>query len=99
MKAKVTPLNLLPSKKYAVIACAAALAFTGAMLVHGQTPGVQTLREQLRPRYDIVALQDGLALVPRQAQGDIRIVEVRNGGVAINGATVSDQEARRRLGQ
>ncbi len=83
-----------------VIACAVLLMFSAAMFVRGQaSSNITNLRDQLRQRYDIVALQDGLGLVPRQPNGDIRLIEIRNGGVAINGDTVTAREARERLGK
>ena len=70
------------------------------MFVRGQAASNLTnLRNQLRQRYDIVALRDGLGLVPRQPIGDVRLIEIRNGGVAINGETVTAREARAQLGK
>jgi hypothetical protein len=87
-------------KKYAVIACAIIVAFSGAMFVHGQTSNnVAKLRQELSARYQIVPLEDGLALVPRARGGAIRLVEIRNGVVAINGAPVTAREATERLGK
>ena len=83
-----------------VIACAVLLTFSAAMFVRGQAASnITNLRDQLRQRYDIVALQDGLGLVPRQPIGDVRLIEIRNGGVAINGDTVTAREARAQLGK
>ncbi len=88
------------SRMYAVVACAAVLTFAAAIFVHGQaSTDTRSLGDQLRVRYDVVALRDGLGLVPRQPRGDIRLIEIRNGAVAINGNTVSALEARERLGQ
>lgn len=87
-------------KKYAVIACAGFLAFSIAIFGHGQaTSNVEKLRRQLSARYQIVPLDDGLALVPRQRNNAIRLVEVRNGAVAINGGAVTAREASERLGR
>lgn len=87
-------------KKYAVIACASLLAFSAAIFVHGQTSdNVAKLRQQLSAHYQIVPLEDGLALVPRERNTAIRLVEVRNGAVAINGAAVTAREAGERLGK
>jgi len=44
-----------------------------------QRDDVAGLRDQLRPRYDIVALQGGVGLVPRTPNRDIRLIEVRDG--------------------
>jgi hypothetical protein len=87
-------------KRYVVIVCASSLAFGTGMLLHGQTSNnVATLRTQLRARYDIVALQDGVGLVPHQREGGIRLIEIRNGGVAINGEAITARETRERLGK
>jgi hypothetical protein len=87
-------------KKYALIACASIVAFSGTIFVHGQTlNNVEKLRQQLSARYQIVPLEDGLALVPRARGGAIRLIEVRNGTVAINGAAVTAREAAERLGR
>ncbi len=81
--------------KNLIIACAVLLTFSAAMFVRGQaSSNITNLRDQLRQRYDIVALRDGLGLVPRQPLGDLRLIEIRNGGVAINGEAVTAREAR-----
>jgi hypothetical protein len=81
-----------------VIACAVLLIFSAAMFVRGQAASnITNLRDQLRQRYDIVALREGLGLVPRQPIGDVRLIEIRNGGVAINGDAVTAREARAQL--
>src|ERR1700722_18405481 len=87
-------------RRYALAACAVFLAFGTAIFVNGQTSlNVTNLREQLRTHYQIVALENGLAFVPRDRKSAIHLIEVRNGIVAINGTTVTAQEARERLGQ
>jgi hypothetical protein len=87
-------------RTYVVIAGASLLAFSAPMLAHAQaSKNVEKLRERLSAHYQIVALEDGLALVPRERSGAIRLVEVRNGVVAINGAAVTAREAAERLGR
>ena len=76
------------------------LSFCGATGVFGQTSAnAKSLRDELRTRYDIVALRDGVGFVPVRPKDDIRLIEVRNGVVAINGNAVSASELRTRLGQ
>jgi hypothetical protein len=85
--------------KYLVVVCAVLLTFSGAMFVLGQTSSnITNLRDQLRQRYDVVALRDGVGLVPHQRNSDIRLIEIRNGVVAINGDALTAREARERLG-
>src|SRR5688572_2847074 len=56
------------------------------------------LRTKLRDRYDVLSLQDGVGLVPRSANTGIRIIEIRNGAVAIDGMTATGDQLRMRLG-
>jgi hypothetical protein len=58
---------------------------------------VADLRARLRDRYDLAALQDGLALIPRQRNADVRLIEIRDGAVAINGDEVTARELRERV--
>ncbi len=95
---------MTPSRrKYAFIACAGLFALGVAMLLHGQSladgPNVASLRQELRAHYNIVALQDELALVPIQRNADIKIIEIRDGSVSINGTALPAREARQRLGK
>ena len=57
----------------------------------------RALREQLERKYDLVPLSDGVGLRPK-ARGDVRLVEVTAGTVAINGDVVTGRELRDRLG-
>jgi hypothetical protein len=57
------------------------------------------LRDDLRQRYDILALQDGVGLVPRGSGRDVRLIEIRDGAVFINGDTVTGRELRDRVGR
>lgn len=56
------------------------------------------LRNRLRERYDVLSLQDGIGLVPRARDAGIRIIEVRNGTVSVDGQALSGGEVRTRLG-
>jgi hypothetical protein len=86
-----------------LIACAGLLALGVALLLHGQSspngPNVASLRQELRAHYNIVALQDELALVPIQRNADIKIIEIRDGSISINGTALPAREARQRLGR
>ncbi len=76
------------------------VATAGTLVLHSQSPSdLSQLRAQLRARFDLVALQDGLALVPRQPDAGIRIVEIRDGTVAINAVPVTARELRDRVGR
>lgn len=56
------------------------------------------LRDLLRERYDLLSLQDGVGLVPRARDAGIRIIEVRNGAVSVDGQALTGGELRARLG-
>jgi hypothetical protein len=71
-----------------------------------QGPGVQAqgrtvseLRDALQGRYGIVALQRGVALVPRRADGGVRMIEIVDGLVRVDGDTVTGRELNDRLGR
>ena len=69
------------------------------MTLHAQLADDATaLRERVRGRYDIVALQQGVALVPKQQNPSIRIIEIRDGSVVINGEEMTGRQLRDRLG-
>jgi hypothetical protein len=57
----------------------------------------RALREQLERKYDVVPLTDGVGLRPK-ARGEVRLVEVTAGTIAINGDVVTGRELRDRLG-
>ena len=56
------------------------------------------LRAKLRDRYDVLNLQDGVGLVPKASDAGIRIIEIRNGAVSIDGMTATGEQLRMRLG-
>jgi hypothetical protein len=77
----------------AVIALIGALQFTG----HGQTPP-SDLRDRIAMRFDIVALQQGIALVPREAGSNVRMIQVVDGVVTVDGENLTGAQLRERLG-
>lgn len=86
--------------RYVIFICAILLTFGVAPFVDGQnSSNVAALRNQVRARYDVIALRDGVGLVPHEPSGDIRLIEIRNGVVSINGNAITSREARERLGQ
>jgi hypothetical protein len=66
--------------------------------VDARQDAVGDLRTQLRARYDVLSLQDGVGLVPRSRDAGIRIIEIRNGAVSIDGMTATGDQLRMRLG-
>jgi hypothetical protein len=56
------------------------------------------LRTQLSARYDILSLQNGVGLVPKDRNAAFRLIEVRDGGVAVDGQSVTGRELRDKIG-
>src|SRR5262245_14460506 len=75
-----------------------ALMVRTAYIVHAQTATAAELRMQLSSRYDIVALQQGIALVPKTANPRVRMIQVVNGAVTVDGDTLTAAQLRDRLG-
>ncbi len=67
-------------------------------LGHGQTTAPPELRDRLRERFDVVMLQQGVALVPREANSSVRMIQVVDGVVTIDGTTMTGAQLRERLG-
>jgi hypothetical protein len=76
----------------------ALMARTAYIVVHAQTATAAELRTQLTNRYDIVPLQQGIALVPKTANARVRMIQVINGAVTIDGDTLTAAQLRDRLG-
>src|SRR5262249_48260452 len=82
----------------ALVVLTAALMVRPAYIVHAQTATAAELRMQLSSRYDIVALQQGIALVPKTANPRVRMIQVVNGAVTVDGDTLTAAQLRDRLG-
>jgi hypothetical protein len=68
-------------------------------LISAQSMSVADLRSQLRSRYDIVALQRGVALVPRDQGSKVRMIQIVDGIVSVDGETLTGRELNERLGR
>ena len=75
-----------------------ALMARTAYIVHAQTATAAELRMQLAGKYDIVPLQQGIALVPKATNPRVRMVQVVNGAVTVDGDTLTAAQLRDRLG-
>lgn len=88
------------------VAVAAVLLLSIQITGHGQATGglikgdlEQELRTQLRERYDVVALQRGVALVPRDTGSRVRMIQIVDGVVTVDGETPTGAQLRDRLGR
>lgn len=75
-----------------------AAAAGGALAAPQLTDDERTaLRDRLQARYDVVPLTDGIALRPKTRSADVRLIEIADGAISINGTIVSGRELRERL--
>jgi hypothetical protein len=77
---------------------AALLAVSLQIAGHAQTPLSPEVRAQVRERYDVVTLQEGLALVPRQTGSEVRFIQIVDGVVTVDGDVLTGRQLRDRLG-
>lgn len=73
------------------------LALSGPAL-QAQTEEQRALRSRIEDRFDVVPLTGGVALRPKAAMRDVRLIEVSDGVIAINGTPVTGRELRDRIG-
>jgi hypothetical protein len=65
----------------------------------GQTASATPdLRARLHERFDVVALQQGVALVPLEAASGVRMIQIAGGVVTVDGEALTGQQLRDRLG-
>jgi hypothetical protein len=75
------------------------LALAGGYVLAQDASTPADLRTQLSERYQIVALQRGIALVPRSPDASMRLIQIVDGLVTVDGQTLTGQELRDRLGE
>jgi hypothetical protein len=77
------------------------VALAGVTLAARQGPPdeqMRALRSRIEARFDVVPITDGIALRPKASMGDVRLIEISDRGIAINGAAVTGSELRERVG-
>ncbi|HSL22263.1 MAG TPA: hypothetical protein VK886_12065 [Vicinamibacterales bacterium] len=79
--------------------CVAAMAAVPAAAAAQSPADTQALRARIEARYDIVPLTDGIALRPKARGGDVRLIEIADGAISINGSPVTGGELRDRVGR
>jgi hypothetical protein len=88
-------------KSTKIVLLLVALSLTAASAARGgpHTHHEQrALRDRIQARYDVVPLSDGVALRPKTRSKDVRLIEITDGSIVINGTTVTGRELRERLG-
>jgi hypothetical protein len=82
------------------IGLGAALALAVGTILQAQSATeVAALRAQLRARYDIVKLQQGIALVPHSRTGNVRLIQIVDGVVTVDGETLTGRQLSDKLGR
>jgi hypothetical protein len=82
-----------------VLVAALFLSIGSISLLHAVgPPDVAELRRQLLGRYDIVRLQQGVALVPRRQNSSVRMIQVVDGIVSVDGETLTGRQLSDKLG-
>jgi hypothetical protein len=84
-------------KRLAAVLVVVLLAGTGVP-AEQPSPDPQPLRTRLSDRFDIVPLTEGVGLRPKSPTRDIRLIEVNNDAILVNGAPVTGRELRDLLG-
>lgn len=87
-------------KRWIVLTLLALLTTTSAALAWQQpsSDDQRELRARLEQRFDVVPLTDGVALRPKSRVRDVRLIEITDGSILVNGVTVTGQELREKLG-
>lgn len=77
-----------------------ALAFSGVSAAAQQSGGadVAAARSRIEARYEVVPLRDAIGLRPKDRASRVRMIEVSDEGIAIDGNPVSGRELRDRVG-
>ncbi|MGH9370266.1 MAG: hypothetical protein ACRD15_01910 [Vicinamibacterales bacterium] len=81
-----------------LIAIVIAVLYVGAVGAQPSTDDQQALRTRLEERFDLVPLTNGIGLRPKSSDSDIRLIEISDGPILVNGSPVSGGELRERLG-
>jgi hypothetical protein len=58
----------------------------------------RALRARIEQRFDVVPLTDGVALRPKTRVRDVRLIEVTDDAILVNGVAATGRELRERLG-
>lgn len=71
---------------------------SGATLAQDAPEEQRALRSRIEERFDAVPLTEGIALTPKTRGTPVRLIEIINGVISINGTVVTGKELRDRIG-
>ena len=82
----------------AVLAAMAVMLVAGRSSLAAQTAAErQALGSQIEQRFDVLPVQDGVVLRPKDDSRGVRSIDLTGGAIAIDGEPVTGAELRRRL--
>ena len=88
-------------KRWMTVIAGLMVALAGVTLAARQGASdeqLRALRSRIEGRFNVVPITDGIALTPKSRMGDVRMIEVSDRGIAINGTSVTGSELRERVG-
>src|SRR5688572_18252328 len=85
-------------KKWTLALVTAVSVGTGALAAQAPPADNAALRQQIERRFEVLVLTDRLVLQPRSSSAAVRLVEIGDSGVAIDGAPATGAEVRDKLG-
>ena len=88
-------------KRWMTLIAGLMVALAGVTLAARQGPPdeqMRALRSRIEARFDVVPITEGIALTPKSRMGDVRMIEISDRGIAINGSAVTGSELRERVG-
>ena len=84
-------------KRSTLVVMAMLLGLSGPA-AQAQSEEHRALRSRIEDRFEVVPLTGGIALRPKTPLQDVRLIEVSDGLIAINGTPVTGRELRDRVG-
>jgi hypothetical protein len=85
-------------KRLIIVCLAVFLTAIATVAAQVSSDEMRSLRTRIEERFDVVALGEGIGLRPKSPLRDVRLIEISDGAVAINGNPLSGRELRERLG-
>ena len=84
----------------AAVAALVALSTVGGEPTHAQlaADSQDALRRQVERRFEVLAIQNGLVLRPKSDVRGVRLIQIADNAIAIDGTAVTGGELRDRLG-
>jgi hypothetical protein len=85
-------------KKLMLVAVAVVISATAVATAQMNEEERRGLRSRIEERYDVIPITDGVALRPKTRLRDVRLIEISEGVITVNGVAVTGRELRERVG-